>query len=60
MIIFVGGVFRLNWNGLAAGILWAVVSTALAIAPAVATWAIWKSAPSATDRTNDPGDTGKS
>jgi len=41
MIIFVGGVFRFNWTGLEAGFLWAVVSSALAIAPAIATWAIW-------------------
>lgn len=60
MIIFVGGVFRLNWDGLAAGFLWAVVSTALAIAPAIATWAVWKSAPQETDRTNNPSDPAQS
>jgi hypothetical protein len=39
-IIFAGGVCRMNVDGV--GLLaWAVISVALAIAPAVATHAIW-------------------
>jgi len=42
-IIFVGGVFRFNWNGLMAGLIWAVIALALCIAPTIATAAIWRS-----------------
>jgi len=41
--IFGFGVFRFNYSGAFAGILWAGVSSLLAIAPAFATYAIWNS-----------------
>jgi hypothetical protein len=41
MIIFVSGVFRFNWNGLVAGLIWAFIALALCVAPTVATVAIW-------------------
>ena len=44
-IIFVGGICRMNVDGL--GLLaWMVISLAVAIAPAVATRAVWHRPPS--------------
>ncbi len=50
-VIFVFGVFRMQWDGVLAGMFWMVISLVLAIAPAVATQAIW-SRPSSKDDAN--------
>lgn len=50
-VIFVFGVFRMQWDGVLAGMFWMVISLVLAIAPAVATQAIW-SRPSSKDDLN--------
>lgn len=42
-LIFIFGVFKMDWTGETAGGLWMVVAVALAIAAAQATRAVWKS-----------------
>jgi cytosine/uracil/thiamine/allantoin permease len=42
-LIFIFGVFKFNWNGVLAGLLWMMVAAALAAAATKATEAIWKS-----------------
>jgi len=50
-LIFICGVFRFNWTGLPAGMLWAIVAFMLAAAPAIATRAIWN--PTRPEKTQD-------
>jgi hypothetical protein len=54
--LFIFGVFRFNWNGLLAGVLWTAVAIALAAAPAVATQAIWNRPPSKEARPDAPSE----
>ncbi len=53
-VIFVFGVFRMQWDGVLAGMFWMVISLVLAIAPAVATQAIWSRASSKDDSNGSP------
>lgn len=41
--VFIFGVFRFNWNGVPSGLLWTIVSLAIASGAAMATQAVWRS-----------------
>jgi hypothetical protein len=40
--VFIFGVFRFNWTGVPSGLLWTIVSLAIASGAAVATQAVWR------------------
>jgi len=59
-LIFVFGVFRMNWEGILGGMFWALIALALAVALAAATQAIWNRSSSENNRKNETGEPRKS